>query len=139
KSYLPHDAIAVVLVAAALAVELALGFALARLPGRHLARLLAWVLTAASTFAVERITSAEPAGVRMVALILALLYGLKAIVAVESGVRLTPVRWLGFCVLWFGMRPGLFVKAGGPPLPGSGPLLAQGSIRLLVGCVLVAA
>src|SRR5436853_283494 len=80
----------------------------------------------AVTACVERITTDEPAGVRMIAIVLALLYGMKAIVGVEAGAALPPWRWLGFCLLWFGMRPGLFARAGSDPRRGARALLIQG-------------
>ncbi|MFL5342223.1 MAG: wax synthase family protein [Gemmataceae bacterium] len=137
SAYWPHEPTRLAIVAALFAVELALGFALPRLPGRRRARLLAWLLTGGAGVLVERITADEPSGLRMIALILGVLYGLKAIVAVESGTRLSPLRWLGFCVLWFGMRPEPFRKAGGPPQLGVRRLLVHGLVLLLAGAVLM--
>jgi alginate O-acetyltransferase complex protein AlgI len=138
NAYTPHSLTVLGLVHAILAVELLLGYGLARLPGKRIGRVLAWTMALAAEVAVERLMAAEPAGLRMIFLITALLFGMKAVVAVESGVRLSPLRWLGFCVLWFGMRPGLFTKAGGPPQPGAGRLFVQGLLRLLLGLALIA-
>jgi alginate O-acetyltransferase complex protein AlgI len=139
SAYLPHDPAVVGAVAAVLAATLLLGLALTRLrPALALGP--AWALTAGGVVAVERLTTTEPAGFRMVVLILALLWGLKAVVSVESQAegqpRLTPGRWLAFATLWPGMRPALFLHAGGPARSGAGRLLVSGTQNLALGVVL---
>jgi alginate O-acetyltransferase complex protein AlgI len=125
-----------------LLATLALGFAVTRIRTAAPARWAAWLLTAGSTLAVERLCSGQPPGFRMLAIILALLWGLKAVVSVESQAagqpRLTPLRWFGFAVFWLGMRPALFATAGGPARPGAGRLIEQGLKHLLLGAGLVA-
>jgi hypothetical protein len=54
-------------------VELLIGFAITWLSSVKWARLLGWALVIAVTIAVERLAKAEPAGLRMLALIGALL------------------------------------------------------------------
>jgi Membrane bound O-acyl transferase family len=136
NAYLPHDRTITAIVLSILAAEVLFGFAIGRLPSR-LGRALAWAMTIVAAVAVERLTTAEPAGLRMVSLILAVLYGMKAVVVVESGTRLSPWQWLGFVLLWFGMRPAPFAKAGRPALIGWRELLAKGLIRFALGIPLV--
>jgi hypothetical protein len=135
SAYLPNDWTIAALVVGLLIAELLLGFAIARVPLR-LARGLAWAMTIAGTVLTERLTANEPAGFRMVAIILALLYAMKSVVTVESEVRLSPLRWLGFSVLWFGMRPGPFAKAGRPELDGWKHLVLKGVGRAGIGFLL---
>src|SRR5262245_58604 len=94
-------------------------------------------MTIVVTVCVERITAGEPEGVRMIAIILALLYGMKSIVGVEAGAALPPGRWLGFGLLWFGMRPGLFARAGSEPRRGARSLLIHGLSRIVFGLLFI--
>lgn len=96
-------------------------------------------MTIGATLAVERMTVSEPAGLRMIAIILALLYGTKAVVTVESDVRLSARQWLAFCWFWFGMRPGIFTNMGGKTLAGSRELMIKGLMHLLIGFAAVMA
>jgi alginate O-acetyltransferase complex protein AlgI len=139
NAYLPHDWQAIAAVLLLLVLEVGGGYGLNRRPRDRTARWLAWLMTVAVTACVERITDAEPAGGRMVAIILALVYGMKAIVGVEAGAALPPWRWLGFCLLWFGMRPGLFARAGSEPRRWARSLLIQGFVRVVIGLVLILA
>src|SRR5262245_22372780 len=84
-AYLPHDWQAIAAVVLLLGLEVGGGYGLNRRPRDRAARWIALLMTIAVTAAVERITAAEPAGVRMIAIIVALLYGMKAIVGVEAG------------------------------------------------------
>src|SRR5262245_18921415 len=138
-AYLPHDWQAIAAVVLLLGLEVGGGYGLNRRPRDRAARGIALLMTIAVTAAVERITAAEPAGVRMIAIIVALLYGMKAIVGVEAGSALLPGRWLGFCLLWFGMRPGLFAGAGSEPRRGARALLVQGFVRIVIGLLLILA
>src|SRR5687768_17329922 len=100
NAYLPRDATTAWLVAAVLVTTLGLGLAVTRMRRVGAARLCAWALVVAATLTVERLCAAEPAGLRMLAVIGALLYGMKAVVSVESHAdgqpRLTPGRWVAF-------------------------------------------
>src|SRR5436190_15905590 len=97
------------------------GFAITRMQSVRWARILAWILVALATAGMERLSAEEPAGVRMVGLIVALFLGMKAVVGVEAaadkGVRLTAGRWFAF-LLWPGMRPTIFARASRPALAG---------------------
>src|SRR5262249_22193030 len=82
NAYLPHDSTVLAWVATALAGILLLGFGVSRMRSLSAAGCLAWLLVAASVFGVERVSAEEPAGFRMVAIIVALLWALKAVVSV---------------------------------------------------------
>jgi hypothetical protein len=129
--------------AALLAATLALGFAISRVASPRLARPAAWALVACAFLGAERLTAAEPAGFRMLGILGALLYGMKAVVSVEeriaTGVVLSPLRWLAFAAAWPGMRPGLFASLGTRSLPGGWRLIGNGLVRLAVGALLLAA
>jgi alginate O-acetyltransferase complex protein AlgI len=140
SAYLPHDPRLVALALALLAAELLCGFAVTRLGDVRAARAAAWALTVLATAGVERLCAEEPPGVRMLALIAALFFGMKAVVSAEDraagGPRLSAGRWFAFAALWPGMRPGLFARAGGGPLPGGVGLIKMGVRRLALGAAL---
>ena len=143
---------------ALLAATLLLGFAISRIRPLAAARWAAWGLALIAATVAERLTAAEPAGFRMLAILGTLLYGMKAVVAVEgaadgggeaaaergrdgaaSSARLGPAAWLGFAALWPGMRPALFARRAPRPLPGAQALAGRGLVRLAAGALLVAA
>ncbi len=136
NSYTPRDSTTVVVVAIILTATLLAGLAISRMSPRWYTRLLAWLITAGATIAVERLCHAEPAGVRMLAIIGALLYGMKAVVTVEAQSSLSPWQWLGFAALWPGMRPAIFVDAGRAPRPGCWALVSRGCLLACAGLAL---
>jgi hypothetical protein len=142
SAYLPSDASVLAIVAAAVSATLLAALGLSRLPGGPASRSAAWILALLSTAALDRLTRGEAAGFRMLAVIGALMFGMKAVVSVESVAagepRLSPGRWLAFAALWPGMRPGLFATCGGPRLPGAGELMGRGVKRILLGAALLA-
>ena len=142
NGYTPRDPLTLALAAGLLAATLLVGLVITRLPPRWHARLLAWLVTVGVTVGVERLCRDEPAGVRMLAIIGALLYAMKAVVTVEAQAggmpRLAAWRWLGFAALWPGMRPSIFADAGRGrhgawALVGRGCL--EGGIGLAFGCL----
>ncbi len=139
---LAHDPAAIFGTVVLLAAVLFLGQVLARFGLARAARPAAWALAVAAVAGVERLDAREPAGVRMLAIIAALLYAMKAVVAVEARKQGSPPlplgRWLGFAALWPGMRPGPFARAGAARLPGVGALVGKGVLRIILGVVLVA-
>lgn len=141
SAYTPHDPVVTLGTVALLATVLLLGWAIASSGMTRAARPAAWALVLVAVAAVERLGVCEPAGVRMLAIIGALLYSMKAVVAVEvraQGSSPLPLgRWLGFAALWPGMRPGPFARAGAAPLQGAGSLAGIGSVRIGIGVVLV--
>jgi alginate O-acetyltransferase complex protein AlgI len=130
-------------VAAVLAATVVIGFLLNRFGSRQFFRFSAWGWAIVSAAAVERLCNGEPAGFRMLAIIAAVLYGMKAVAAVESRLDGKPplsiAKWLIFCLLWFGMRPDVFQKLGRSPRPGAASLLVSGSGRMAIGAALIAA
>lgn len=136
SAFMPRDADTAALVAAAWLFVLLAGLGITRLRPTAPARGLAWALVLLAAGALDQLCADEPAGLRMVALIVGTLFAMKAVVSVEAQAagepRLRPFRWLGFAALWVGMRPGPFA-AGGPPLPGAGRLVRQGTLRLAAG------
>lgn len=140
SAYLPTGVGAFLAALGAVGATLLLAFAVTRLRPPRAARAAAWGLAVATLMAVDRVTSAQPAGFRMLSLIAGLLFAMKAVVSVEAageGTRLPPLRWLAFATLWPGMRPALFASLG-PPLPGARRLLARGVAHGALGVVLVA-
>jgi alginate O-acetyltransferase complex protein AlgI len=125
-----------------LVATLGLAYAVTWLRPLALARGAAWGLVA-SVLGVERLLAEAPPVVRMLGFIAALFLAMKAVVLVEwrarQGARLSPLRYLAFAVGWPGMRPELFSRVGGPPLPGSGRLCVRGAVHLLLGTGLLAA
>ena len=138
--YTPNDPATLGEVAILLVATLLVGLFLGRMPPRWYARLSAWLLTVGMTAGVERLCRDEPAGVRMLAIIGALLFGMKAVVTVEARADGMPVlaawKWLGFAALWPGMRPAIFAKAGGSRQPGAWALVGVGCVRGCIGLTL---
>ncbi len=128
--YRPSDPLSLSIVALVLVATLLGGLAFDRLPQRRPARLLAWFLTIAATFGVERICRHEPAGIRMLAVIGTLLYGMKGVVTLEAraeGMPMLPAwKWLGFASAWPGMRPSIFANAGQARQSGAWSLIGMG-------------
>ncbi|MFL6198429.1 MAG: MBOAT family protein [Thermoanaerobaculia bacterium] len=140
SAYLPSDPEVAWAGAALLVLTLALGFAISRIASPRLARMAAWCLAAFALIGAERLTAGEPAGFRMLGILGALLFAMKAVVSVEeriaSGVLLSPLRWLAFAAGWPGMRPSLFAGLGTRTLPGGLRLAANGAVRLAAGALL---
>ncbi len=138
---MPHDPATLLLVAIALLATLMAGLGLSRSPPRWYAHWLAWMLTVVATAGVERLCRNEPAGLRMLAIIGALLFGMKAVVSVEAQAdgmpRLSTWRWLGFAAFWPGMRPAPFAHAGRARQPGAEPLIGRGCSNAGVGLTLI--
>jgi Membrane bound O-acyl transferase family len=131
--YTPHDPATLGVVGMVLIAEVLAGLAFNRLPPRWPMRLLAWLVTIGATTGVERLCRDEPAGVRMLAIIGALLFGMKGVVAVEVRLDGAPAlltwRWLGFALLWAGMRPALFARVGRGSQLGAWPLVGRGCLE----------
>ncbi len=125
---------------ALLVLTLALGFAVSRIASSRLARVAAWSLAALAFAGAERLTAGEPAGFRMLGILGALLFGMKAVVSVEeriaTGAVLPPAPWLAFAAGWPGMRPSLFAGLGTRSLPGGWRLIGKGLVRLAAGALL---
>ncbi len=142
NAYSPRNPATVAIVGSILIATLLSGLALSRLLPRWYTRLLAWLLTVGVTAGVNRLTQDEPAGVRMLAIIGALLYGMKAVVSVEARADGVPAlsawRWLGFAALWPGMRPAPFAHAGRSPQSGAVAMIGRGCLFGVIGLALAA-
>src|SRR5690606_27989032 len=90
---------------------------------------------------VERLAASEPGGVRMLAIIGALLLGMKVLVSVEEHAagraRLRPRNWFLFALGWLGMRPSTFAEVPNSPKRHWALLIRQGIQNLSAGSVLV--
>lgn len=140
NGYIPCDPQTLALIAGLLAATLLVGLAITCLPPRWPARLLAWLLTIGVTVGVERLSVTEPAGIRMLAIIGALLFAMKAVVTVEARAGGMPAlsawQWLGFAALWPGMRPSIFATAGQGRCAGGWALVGRGVFRGGIGFLL---
>jgi alginate O-acetyltransferase complex protein AlgI len=99
-------------------------------------------LVVGAVVGIERLAASEPAGVRMLAIIGALMLGMKVLVSVEEQsagrARLKPLSWFLFALGWPGMRPSAFAAVPGPPESRWPELLKQGLMNLSAGALLVA-
>ena len=142
NGYAPHDTDTLILVGIVLVATLLAGLGIGRLPPTRYARFLAWLVTLAATAGVERLCRDEPAGIRMLAVIGTLLYGMKAVVTVESRAERMPVfaswKWLCFAALWPGMRPSIFAHLGRSAQPGAWSLALWGCLLGFIGAVFIA-
>jgi len=129
------------MLAAMCGVILVAGYAVGRRAPTRAAPVGAWLVLIGGTFGIERWVRDEPAGVRMVALIVYALLVMKCLVVVEERARgMAPLSlgsWLGFAVAWFGMRPRLFVSRDATALDGVGAMLRRGLVHVVIGVVLV--
>jgi alginate O-acetyltransferase complex protein AlgI len=141
NAYTPHDPTIVAGVAMALLATLVTGFAVTRLRSVAIARTAAWALAVGGGVGVERLTTDEPAGVRMLAIVLELILGMKSVVTVEAQAAgmpaLKPWQWFVFAGLWVGMRPQLFAAAGGPPRAGAARYVVRGLLWSAAGVALL--
>jgi membrane bound O-acyltransferase family protein len=139
SAYLPGD-LASALRALAVAVgTLALAFLVSRAEPSSTSRCAAWALVVLAVGAGHYVTTAQPAGFRMLVLIGSLFCAMKALVSVESraraGTRLPPVRWAAFATLWPGMRPALVARLQ-PGRSGAAAMLETGLAYVAVGTTL---
>ena len=119
------------------------GFAVTRIKSVSAARLIAWGMTISSTGLVERLSTAEPSGTRMVLVIVALLFSMKLVVAIESRSRgdkpLPFWNWIAFTMFWFGMRTRLFAEFGNPLKDDWQTYIVRGFWRIGLGAALFGA
>ncbi len=140
--YVPNHPEILVWAGLLLLVELITGFLITRLRSVPLARTAAWLLVVGAVAGIERLTAAEPAGVRMLTIIAALLLAMKVVVSVEQqqapAGRLSALRWFAFATGWPGMRPKAFSKVFSTTKSRSGELLLRGLRNLVAGVLLFA-
>jgi alginate O-acetyltransferase complex protein AlgI len=141
NAYLPCDETVAWLIVAVWGLIVLAGLLITRLQPGVVARCSAWALAILSVVGLDRMCAAEPAGVRMVALIVGLFFAMKAVVSVEASAAgqpaLSPLRWLGFTLLWPGMRPCLFASPREAPLPAAGSLARLGFARMAAGLAVI--
>lgn len=99
-------------------------------------RFPAWVVGAVALLATLRFVDHEPAGTRMVAIVVTLLLAMKAIVASGADTTLTLRQWIAF-TLWPGMRPSIFAVLGRRPREGARGLARDGASSLGAGAILL--
>ena len=137
SAYLPDRPALLLYAAGLLAVTLLAGFGITRLRAPGAARAAAWALVPAALLAGEVLSRDAPSGFRMLLICGLLLYGMKAVVAVEAAAageaRLTLPQWVAFAAAWAGMRPGPFRRLGRAPLDGAGDLLRRGLLGIAAG------
>jgi len=142
NAYAANDVTVVLIVLAGLLAALLAGFAIARLRSVGVARGTAWLLVVVGVVGFERLTSNQPPGFRMLAIIGMLLYCMKAVVAVETRAsgkdNLGLLNWFGFAGLWVGMRPTVFARVPRGSRDGANALFWAGVKRLVLGALLVA-
>ncbi len=131
---------------AAVATIPLVGFAIGGIRNPVAARVAAWSLVLGSVISVERLSVSEPAGTRMLLIILPLLWSMKSVVLVETnirradsgGFRLPFVNWMLFAIFWFGMRPELFLNLTKKRHSDWFVFVRQGLICILLGIALCA-
>jgi alginate O-acetyltransferase complex protein AlgI len=139
SAYVPRAGDALLAALAVLSAILALALLVTHTPRSRSARTTSWALVVLAVGAAHCVTSTQPAGFRMLVVIAALLFAMKAVVSVEArardGTRLPLRRWLAFATLWPGMRPALFahLRAG---RPGAARLLWTGLVHTALGAAL---
>lgn len=118
---------------------LIIGYVLPLVNEKRKARVFAWLI-ALGTVVFSCISSADEMPVTRMLIIVSLqLVSMKIVVIAEtySGEnRLTPIQWIAFSLGWFGMRPELFEKLQGPPLPFA-RLFVKGISRIVIGLILL--
>src|SRR5258707_1127736 len=139
SAYLPRAGDALLAALAVLSAILALALLVTHIPRSRSARTAAWALVVLAVGAAHCVTSTQPAGLRMLVVIAALLFAMKAVVSVEArardGTRLPLRRWLAFATLWPGMRAALFAHLR-PGRPGAARLLWTGLVHTALGASL---
>lgn len=140
NGYVPNHPSLIAMILVGFAVELLLGFLITRLPRTKIARVSAWLLVLSAVLGIEWMTASLPAGLRMLAIIGALLIGMKVVVSVEehaSGRQKLSLRnWLLFTLGWPGMRPSTFAHVPQPAKTRWAELLKQGGRNLAGGILL---
>jgi hypothetical protein len=136
SAYIPHDMALALIVAGLSATNVLWGFIVAKMPVTF-GRLAAWGTLGLGVAAVHTLLEDEPAGFRMIALIVFALLSMKTIVVVEAQARggsgLTLSQWIAFSAGWLGMRPRLFSAKKPVPVAGAKTLIAKGAVRFAVG------
>jgi len=137
KQFLPSDPASLLFNVLVLTAVVVTGYCLTAVRSRPAARALSWLMAAVSVLSCHWICAGEPAGYRMFVLIVTLLCGMKAVVAVESHARGKDrpgvICWLSFCLGWLGMRIEVFRDLGRCCRCDWLDYVRKGSVRLITG------
>ncbi|MEK7413580.1 MAG: MBOAT family protein [Planctomycetota bacterium] len=124
-----------------LIVMLVSGYTMMRWCRLPIARFLTWTTLILGTYGIDTLAHSEPAGIRMIVLIIFALIGMKVIVTIEERARgmppLTYAAWLCFTMTWLGMKPRLFVAAGSSRLSEAHELIRLGIVHMILGAILI--
>lgn len=141
QAFFPLNISSLFYVTAVTLAVLLVGFGITRLRSALYGRAFSWSLVCATVGGLNLLTSSEPAGFRMLALIVVLLWAMKVVVTVEAqiaGAEPLPFgSWLAFSVGWFGMRPTLFLELGHAARTGRFSLLRKALVHTVQGSLLV--
>lgn len=129
---IPADTVSVFLLAAVLASEFLLGYCLLKI---RKAVWVSWLFPITSVLIIHFFLLNEPPGFRMVALILALLTGMKVVMASNyAALEFTFPKWFLYCFTWVGMNTQIFFKYRATP---DYSLLTRGVLYLVIGSSLL--
>lgn len=119
-------------------ITVCLGYALQVVRPSVAWRVVAWVWMALLIGAIHFAWADEGAGFRLLALLVALFYGIKTLVSVEARLAGGPVLgvadWLAFALVWPGMRPSEFARKGQRR---AGPGMVYGVISVFGGVAIL--
>ncbi len=132
NSLTPHDTASIFLLIAVLTTEFLLGYWLVKIKK---AALVSWLFPVSSILIVHFLLLNEPAGFRMIALILVLLTGMKVVMATNyPSLKFTFPKWFLYCFAWVGMNPEVFFKHRSTP---DQSLLHRGLLFFVTGLALL--
>ena len=133
-AYTASSGLVVVAVAGGAGITICLGYALQVVRRGVAWRAVAWVWMALLIGVTHFALADEGAGFRLLVVLVALFYGIKALVAVEARLAGGPVLgvrdWLAFALVWPGMRPAEFARKRQRR---SAPSVLYGSVCVLGG------
>ena len=128
----PHSNVSVFLLISVLATEFLLGYWLVK---AKKAVLVSGLFPIVSVLLVHFFLLNEPAGFRMIALILVLLTGMKVVMATNyPALEFTFLKWFLYCFTWVGMNPEIFFKHRSTP---NQSLLYRGLLFFITGLLLL--
>ncbi len=113
-----------------------IGYTIGYIRSIAIARVLSWTLVMSSIITAHIVSIDFPPVFRMLSIITATLFSMKAIVLVEvykGECKLNYFQWLAFSVGWFGMRPQIFEKLRSESLNDVNRIFIKGFTRILIG------
>ena len=140
SAYLPTSVLPILVVVASVLADLGVGAWLGR-TSSGIARAVAWAKVVLSIATVHWALSSEPPGVRMLALVVVGLAGMKLVVVAQRRTDgkppLSAMRWLWFALAWLGMRPDPFAAPRRPARNDGFELIAAGLRRAVQGLLVL--